>query len=168
MYSACVKCDKLGSVCKGPNFMDMTVPELIDWLKIRKAHLGWTNATLAAKSSVPVGTINRLLGGATDFKYESIRPLLRALTGSSGAELPCPDPEDTATKALRERVRHLEQELTDTKAISDRESNHLHNQIRNHRIALSLITGVLILVLLAIIGVLVFDITHEGIGYFGR
>lgn len=168
VYSNCIKCLKLGSICKGPNFTDMTMPDLIDWMKSRKAYLGWTSTTLAERSRVPEGTVKRVLAAEDGgFKYDTIAPLLQALTGSSRAELPCPDPDGSIEEKLTSRIRHLEQELADTKTISDREANHLHHQIRNHRIALSLITGILILVLLGIIGILVYDLTHPGIGYFG-
>lgn len=174
MYSACIRCNKLGSVCKGPNFTDMTIPELIEWMKQRKAYLGWTSQTLAERSGVPEGTVKRVLA-ATDggFKYETVAPLLQALTGSSRAESPCPDPDGSIEEKLTSRVRHLEEELADTKALAARNDArdadqiaHLKSQANNLRKALSIMTALLIVVLFAIICVLLYDINHSGVGYF--
>lgn len=181
MYSACIKCAKLGTICKGPNFTDMSVLELIDWIKARKAHLGWTSQALADRSSIPEGTIKRVLAskGGT-FQYDTIAPLLQALTGSSRAELPCPDPDGSIEERLTARVRHLEQELADTKSLAAQAQEnaarseaahceseaHLRGQTKNLRKALSLITVILFVVLLAIIAALIYDVANPHIGYF--
>lgn len=174
LYSACIACPKIGQICKGPNFFAMPLPEIIGWMIARKKHLGWTQERLSLESGVPAGTIARVLSGKiTDVKFETLSPLLRALTGSDCAELPCPDPDDNLTEQLRARCRHLEQELADTKQLADRvhESHasshaHLTGQTNNLRKALSVMTALLIVVLFGIICVLLYDINHLDIGYF--
>lgn len=175
MYSACIRCSKLGTVCKGPNFTDMSVPEIIDWMRSRIAYLGWTRTYLSELSGVPDGTVKRVLS-STDgggFKFETVAPLLKALTGSSGAESPCPDPDGSIHDALTTRIRHLEQDLADTKAMAataaeehNRVVTYLKSQVRNHRTALIVTALLLVLVLLSVIGVLIYDVLSPNIGYF--
>jgi predicted RNase H-like nuclease (RuvC/YqgF family) len=51
--------------------------------------LGWTNQTWADRSTVPIGTINRIKAGDTDCKYSTIRNLAIALIGGTTDEFPC-------------------------------------------------------------------------------
>lgn len=178
MYTACARCGKIGPAnCRGPVFTDMTMPEIIEWIRLRLTFLGWSRAKLAEESRTPIGTVNRILssqdGGG--FKWETIAPMLAAITFRVAGELPCPDPSDPMSDQLRERCRHLEQELADTKQLA----SHAHEshtaaavrqdaQTRSLRRALTIVSSLLIVVLFSIIGVLVYDLTHPGIGYFGR
>ena len=110
MYSECIKCPKIGISCDGPNFFAMSTPELLAWCKARKAELRVSNAQLAEKSGMPKGTIDRLFAGEhVDFRYETIRPLLKALTGGAWSGNPCATPQED--DALRKRVQELEAEL---------------------------------------------------------
>jgi hypothetical protein len=70
--------------------MRLSFPDLIQWCNKRQKHLGWTNQTLADKSKVPVGTINRIKAGDyLDCKYSTIRSILIALIGGTADEWPC-------------------------------------------------------------------------------
>ena len=52
----------MGESCV-PNLMLLPFSDLMQWCTKRQKHLGWTNQTLADKSKVPVGTINRIKAG---------------------------------------------------------------------------------------------------------
>ena len=110
MYSECIKCPKIGISCDGPNFFAMSTPELLAWCKARKAELRVSNAQLAEKSGMPKGTIDRLFAGEhVDFRYETIRPLLKALTGGAWSGNPCAAPIEDDD--LRKRIKELEAEI---------------------------------------------------------
>ena len=161
MYTACARCNKIGPAnCRGPVFTDMTMPEIIEWIRLRLSFLGWSRAKLAEESHTPIGTVNRILssqdGGG--FKWETIAPMLAALTFRVAGELPCPDSSDPMSDLFRDRCRHLEQELADTKAFAGqaREDHKaaeaaLVQQTRHLRIALCVVSALLVLALVAII-----------------
>ena len=68
----------------------MQFSDIIQWCFKRQKHLGWTNQTLADKSKVPVGTINRIKAGDyLDCKYSTIRSIIIALIGGTTDEFPC-------------------------------------------------------------------------------
>ena len=91
MYEKCIKCDRLGESCV-PNLMTLSFSDLIQWCIKRQKYLEWTNQTLADKSKVPVGTINRIKAGDyLDCKYSTIRSILIALIGGTTDEFPCTD-----------------------------------------------------------------------------
>lgn len=110
MYSECIECPKIGISCDGPNFFAMSTPELLAWCKARKAYLRASNAQLAEKSGMPKGTIDRLFAGEhVDFRYETIRPLLKALTGGAWSGKPCGTLQED--EALQKKVQELEAEI---------------------------------------------------------
>jgi predicted transcriptional regulator len=72
--------------------MILPFSELLQWWDKRQKHLGWTNKTLEEKSTVPLGTINRIKGGDyPDCKYSTIRSILITLIGGTTDEFPCTD-----------------------------------------------------------------------------
>lgn len=112
MYSECVRCQKLGKECDGPNFVAMPPQELIAWCKERKKHMGLTNAKLAELSGLPQGTVDSLLANShADFKVGTIQQLLRVLVGGKWLGDPCADPTGTAGAELQEKIRALELEI---------------------------------------------------------
>ena len=63
----------------------------------------WTNQTLADKSNVPVGTINRIKAGEYhDCKYSTIKNVLIALIGGTTDEFSC-------TEQVEKELRQMEQ-----------------------------------------------------------
>ena len=58
-YEKCIKCEKLGVSCGGPNFLLMTSQEVVEWCKERKKHLKITRDKLKDLTGVPLGTLNR-------------------------------------------------------------------------------------------------------------
>lgn len=88
MFEKCIKCDRIGIDCV-PNLMLLPFPDLIQWCDKRQKYLGWSNQTLADKSKVPVGTINRIKAGEEDCKYSTMRSILIALIGGTTDEFSC-------------------------------------------------------------------------------
>ena len=89
MFEKCLKCNRIGESCV-PNLMLLPFPDLIQWWDKRQKYLGWTNQTLADKSKVPVGTINRVkVGEYADCKYSTIKNILIALIGGTTDEFAC-------------------------------------------------------------------------------
>ena len=111
MYFECVHCPKIGSLCDGPNFLAMPSNDLLEWCKQRKALLKWSNAKLAEEANMPKGTVDRLLASApVDFKFETIRPILKALVGGSWGSNPCGVTDDPLDSSMMEKAAQLEEE----------------------------------------------------------
>ncbi len=116
MFEKCIKCDRLGESCV-PNLMILSFPDLIKWCIKRQKYLGWTNQILADKSTVPLGTINRIKAGDyADCKYSTIRNLLVALIGGTVDEFPCREQLEQEMKLVekmqqtREKLEAIEKE----------------------------------------------------------
>lgn len=102
MFEKCIKCARMGESCV-PNLMILPFSDLVQWCVKRQKHLEWTNQTLADKSKVPVGTINRIKAGDyLDCKYSTIRNLLIALIGGTTDEFPC-------TEQVEKELKQMEQ-----------------------------------------------------------
>lgn len=96
-YNRCIKCPQLGATCDGPNFTAMTTERLVEWIRLKKDHMGWSNGKLAEESNTPKGTVDRILaGGHTDFKMGTIAPIIKALVGGTWGKFPCPDPGNSS------------------------------------------------------------------------
>lgn len=127
MYETCVNCPKIGVSCDGPNFVAMSAAELISWCKARKAFLGLSNQRIAELANVSKGTVDGLLAAAhADFRYETIRPVLKALIGGNWSGDPCPDPSANERAHYEEKIRQLEEGI----AWRDDKIQHLMNS--NH------------------------------------
>lgn len=156
MYEKCIKCNRMGESCV-PNLMLLPFSDLMQWLGKRQKHLEWTNQTLADKSKVPVGTINRIKAGEEDCRYSTMRSILIALIGGTTDEWQCTEQverelrqleqlEQQAAKlstveaenrALKERFAHLDelyrQELHAVKAEYQAEIAFLRDELKARR-----------------------------------
>lgn len=102
MYEKCITCTRMGESCV-PNLMLLPFSDLMQWCAQRQKHLAWTNQTLADKSKVPVGTINRIKAGEyQDCKYSTIKNILIALIGGTTDEFSC-------TEQVAKELRQMEQ-----------------------------------------------------------
>lgn len=102
MFEKCIKCNRLGDSCV-PNLMLLPFPDLLQWCGKRQKHLGWSNQILADKSTVPVGTINRIKAGDyDDCKYSTIKHIMIALIGGITDEFHCTD-------LIEKELRNMEQ-----------------------------------------------------------
>jgi predicted transcriptional regulator len=91
--------------------------DLIQWCNKRQKYLEWTNQTLADKSKVPIGTINRIKAGDyLDCKYSTIKNLLIALIGGTTDEFPC---TEQVEKELEQLSKIDEQHRKDIRAIRE-------------------------------------------------
>ena len=115
MFEKCLKCSRMGESCV-PNLMLLPFANLIQWCASRQKHLGWTNQTLADKSSVPIGTINRITAGDyMDCKYSTMRSILQALIGGTSDEWPC---TEQVERELRQ-MELLEQQASKLSAVEE-------------------------------------------------
>ena len=102
MFEKCIKCGRIGESCV-PNLMLLPFSDLMQWCTKRQKHLGWSNQTLADRSKVPIGTINRIKAGEyLDCKYSTIKNILIALIGGTTDEFAC-------TAQVENELRQMEQ-----------------------------------------------------------
>ena len=114
MFEKCIPCSRIGESCV-PNLMLLPFPLLMQWCSKRQKYLGWTNQTLAEKSSVPQSTNTRIKADDyLDCKYSTIRSLLITLIGGTTDEWLCNAQVDQEFKAARST--ELESEYASLKA----------------------------------------------------
>lgn len=102
MFEKCITCSRIGESCV-PNLMLLPFPDLIKWCDKRQKHLDWTNQVLAYRSTVPIGTINRIKAGDyQDCKYSTIKNILITLIGGTTDEFSC-------TEQVEKELRNMEQ-----------------------------------------------------------
>lgn len=126
MFSACVKCERVGQDCV-PNLMALPFSDLLEWWKDRQRFLGWTNQILADKSNIPVGTINRIKAGEDDCRYSTMRAIIHTLLGGYSVEFPC-------QKKLDQEFEHI--------ALLEKQNAELLNKIEELTTRLSSIDEV--------------------------
>lgn len=108
MFEKCIKCNRMGESCV-PNIMLLPFSELIQWCTKRQKHLEWTNQKLAEKSTVPLGTINRIKAGDyQDCKYSTIKNILIALIGGTTDEFSCTEQVERELKQLADLEKQNE------------------------------------------------------------
>lgn len=101
MFEKCIKCHRIGESCV-PNLMLLPFHDLMQWCSKRQKHLEWTNQTLADKSKVPVGTINRIKAGEEDCKFSTMSHILITLIGGTTDEFSC-------TEQVQQELLQLQQ-----------------------------------------------------------
>ena len=129
---------------------------------------------LADMSGTPKGTIDRLLSGNnTDFKFETIRPIIKALVGGKFEGNPCPDPHDPQAD---ETIKHLEEEnaklketiaeLKELKAEKKEEIEFLKSEVKTKRGYIRILAFFLAIAMTVILGALVIDYMYSHVGFF--
>lgn len=132
MFEKCIPCKKIGVSCV-PNLMLLPFPDLMQWCTKRQKHLEWTNQTLAEKSKVPLGTINRIKAGEyLDCKYSTIKNILIALIGGTTDEFSC---TDLVEKDLQQMAQLEKQaaKLSEVEAENERLKEQLRQIDELHR-----------------------------------
>lgn len=136
MFDKCIKCNRIGESCV-PNIMLLSFPDLIQWCIKRQKHLEWTNQTLADKSKVPVGTINRIKAGEyLDCKYSTIKNILIALIGGTTDEFSCTEQVEKELRQMEQlerqatRLTATEEENERLKAVLSQTDERHRNDIR--------------------------------------
>lgn len=132
MFDKCIKCNRMGESCV-PNLMLLPLSDLMQWCIKRQKFLEWTNQTLADKSNVPVGTINRIKAGEyQDCKYSTIKHIVIALIGGTTDEFAC-------TEQVEKELQNIEQlerqaaKLSFTESENERLKNRLNEIDELHR-----------------------------------
>lgn len=124
MFEKCIKCARIGESCV-PNLMLLPFRDLMLWCDKRQKHLEWTNQVLSEKSTVPVGTINRIKAGDyEDCRYSTIKHLLIALIGGTTDEFSC---TEMVERELKQKEQ-LQQQADDIAAVRE-ENARLKEQI---------------------------------------
>lgn len=131
MFEKCIKCNRMGESCV-PNLMLLPFSELMQWCAKRQKHLGWSNQTLADKSKVPFGTINRLKAGEEDCKYSTMRSILIALIGGTTDEFPCTDLVEKELQQM-EKLEQQAAKLSATEAENESLKARLSKIDEQHR-----------------------------------
>lgn len=175
LYEKCLSCEKLGTSCKGPHFLTMSANDLVEWCRRRKALLGLTNAQIATLSEVPKGTVDRLFsadnGEAIDFKFETVRPIVKILSGNMNDVGQCHNTDDIKflndtvefqniiIDNQKETIRILEEK-------NDRNYKYFTKQLAARKKYIISLAVVLCLTLFLIIATLVIDLLYPELGFF--
>lgn len=132
MFDKCIKCNRMGESCV-PNLMLLPFSDLMQWCIKRQKHLEWSNQTLADKSNVPIGTINRIKAGEyLDCKYSTIKNILIALIGGTTDEFSCTEQVEKELKQI-EQLESQAAKLSNTEAENEKLRNILSNIDEQHR-----------------------------------
>lgn len=105
----CVRCTEPKKTCNALGLLALPAAELVPLCKKRKQFLGLTAQTVADRSRVPIGTVNRFFSGdLADFRYDTAHNIVCVLWDVGEGE--CTDDahidNDSEVKVLREIVRH--------------------------------------------------------------
>lgn len=68
-YNKCITCEALGVSCDGPNLTAVSTERFCEWCRLRKEHLGWSNAKLIEISGVSKSTVDRVIAGTAQGIY---------------------------------------------------------------------------------------------------
>lgn len=132
MFEKCIKCAKIGESCV-PNLMLLPFSDLMQWCIKRQKHLEWTNQTLADRSKVPIGTINRIKAGEyLDCKYSTIKNILIALIGGTTDEFACTEMVEKELQQI-EQLERQAAKLASTEKENEALKTRLENIDEQHR-----------------------------------
>ena len=123
MREKCNNCAHPSKACI-PYLMTLSTRGMLEWCRIWKERLGWSNSSLAAKSGIPKGTIDRILShvkdadDATDVKFITVRQIVCTLVGCTVEELEaCEVVSITANAETAEKNRLLTEQLVGAKGV---------------------------------------------------
>lgn len=112
-YEKCLTCPELGKTCDGPNFMAMETSELGEWCKTKlQQRQGITYDRVAAETGVSKSSIYGFLNGThTDYRLDTIRPIIKLIIGGNWANNPCGNLNNSEKAQFEEAIRQLEREI---------------------------------------------------------
>lgn len=120
----CLHCERFGVSCNCSNFIAMTPTELLEWWKIRKKILGYTNEIIAERSLIPVGTINRVFSGKNpEFRYETAQSITKALLPKELQGSECEEQLTNKLKELEKENAELKEVIINTKKTTTQKRN---------------------------------------------
>lgn len=122
MFQKCISCKRLGESCGGPDFYLLSAEELVAWCRQRKEYLHLSNARIAEAANMARGTVDSFFASThADFRYETIRPILKALIGDKYATEPCQAIGDAERERIRAEIDHVHSENARLSAAMQRE-----------------------------------------------
>lgn len=112
-YEKCLDCPELGKTCDGPNFLAMETAELGEWCKTKLSQRqGITYDRVAAETGVSKSSIHGFLNGThTDYRLDTIRPILKLIVGGNWDNNPCGSLNNSEKANYEETIRQLEREI---------------------------------------------------------
>lgn len=118
-YNRCITCPKLGVNCDGPNFLAMSGERWLEWVKLRKDYLGWTNMDIADQAQISKTTVDRVFAGhGGDLRTSTMEAITKALVNGTWGQFPCADPGGVVSEEYlriideqREKISSLYEEI---------------------------------------------------------
>ena len=184
-YEKCLTCVDLGIACDGPNFLAMDTTEMGQWCNHKRKQIsGMTYDKIAAETGISKSAVHGFLNGThADYRIETIRPIVRLITGGKWDDNACGNLSNSEKVEYEKTIRHLNSEINwkeGTIQLLDKENKTLQAHItdtdrllkerydflkrKDKAIAL---LGVLLFVSVAmIIGALLVDAMNPDIGFF--
>ena len=128
MFRKCVSCKWLGETCGGPDFYLLSAEALTAWCRQRKEYLHLSNARIAEAANMARGTVDSFFASThADFRYETIRPILKALIGEMCESEPCQALGESERARIEAEVEHVHMENARLEAAMRREQEE-HQQ----------------------------------------
>lgn len=183
MFSKCVSCKWLGETCGGPDFYLLSAEELTAWCRHRKEYLHLSNAKIAEAANMARGTVDSFFASThADFRYETIRPILKALIGEMCESEPCQALGESERARIEAEVGHVRMENARLEAAMQREQEEHQQSIEfmkseiakvratsNGRKKLVYVIGVCLLITFSIIILALYvDASNMNMGFFWR
>lgn len=188
-YEKCLTCKQLGNGCDGPNFLAMDTIELGHWCdKKRKQIPGMTYDRIEAETgSSKTAVYNFLKGKHPDCRLETIRPIVKFITGGEWDDNPCGNVSNSEKAAYEGRIRELENEVdhldTRLKAVkktnesletlvrnsndrTTKDKDFLRGEIKRKNMNIVILSILFGIALMVIIGALVVDGIDPSTGFF--
>ena len=181
LYKDCVKCEKLGVSCDGPNFFTLPANEILEWCKARKAELHLSNDKIADLSGIPRGTVARVFAGEhEDFMCGTVQRILRVLIGGTYHRESCPDPKgnaaekiaelteknDSLRRVIKENKAAYDQDLERERSDAAKREKYFEKQMRVRMIFIIILSVLLAVSLVLTIAALLVDRTNPDKGFF--
>lgn len=174
MKEKCKNCNRPSKACIS-FLMTLSTKETLEWCRVWKDRLGWSNAFLSEKTGTPKGTIDRVLShafiedDAAGVKLATIRPIICALTGCTLQELEeCKDSNGADTSALLEKNKALQEELAHIKSEASKQNAFLAAQIHMKDRYIGILAALLALTVVCILGALIVDKLNPQLGFIWR
>lgn len=177
-YNKCIACPNLGVRCDGPNFLAMSGERWVEWCKLRKDYLRWSNQDLADISGISKTSVDRILAGhAGDIRNSTMEAITKALVNGSWGQFPCADPnESTADPLLQKEVEQLRHELEKAETTGQKQTDYLKRivddlqqsikwykrSLKWHKWMICIFAGISLVFLVW----LIIDLATVGIGWF--
>lgn len=184
-YEKCLNCADLGNACDGPNFLAMETTEMGQWCNQKRKQIpGMTYDKIAAETGISKSAVHGFLTGAhSDYRIETIRPIVRMIVGGKWDDNPCGNLSNSEKAHYEDQARHLASEIqwrddkiqhilaenktlrtsmADTMQINKERYEFIKRKDR----IIALLGVLLALCLLVIITALVVDCLNPNIGFF--